>query len=239
MPPDWSFRVEGRFADARPVLDVKYDIEKRAGRLLHRDLESPETLVFRGYERSYTRTGGTTVELRLEAACDTHNLYALQFDASGAGDPGKEKTWEENIRGNFAKWTSGLALTEDRVAPPPDLCRQVVETTIARESELANTINKDDDEAIRAIQEAILTGLRQGKCFFTAHHEGGTNIRFRGTSFVVEDYGESTDREEFSSEESFLARLRKFYDWESGREWRPHRPPEIEVWKFIERQMRD
>ncbi len=97
----------------------------------------------------------------------------------------------------------------------------------------------DDGEAIRAIQQGILNGLRQGKSFSTAHHEGGTRIRLVGDVFVVADYGESEERAEFRSDESFLARLREFYDWESRRDWHPHPAPELEVWRFIEKQVRD
>ncbi len=238
VPTDWTFRLDARFTDSRPVLEVKYDIEKRVNRLLPRDAERPGTLAFRAYSKSYTTSGGTNVELRLEAAYETHNLYTLQFDADGAADAGKQKAWEENIRRNFERWTSGLALAEDRAASSPDRYRQVVEETIARETELANRVNHDD-EAVRVIQEAILSGLRHGKSFFTANKEGGTHIRFLGTGFVLQGYGESNDREEFSSAPEFLARLRKFYDYESRRDWSPHAPPEIEVWKYIERQMRD
>jgi hypothetical protein len=236
MPNNWTFRLERRFTDARPVLEVKYDIEKRVNRLLPRDPERPGELVFRAYSKSYTSDGGTTVELRLEAAYETHNLYALQYDVDGSADPSREKTWEENISRMFTRWTDGLAMTEDRAPSSPARYRQVMEETAAGEP---NKTNKDDDEAIRVVQDAILEGLRQGKSFFTAHHEGGTNIQFLGGSFVLADYGESTDREEFSSAAEFLARLRKFYDHESRREWSPHTPPEIEAWRFIERQMRN
>ena len=133
MPNDWTFRQEIRFTDSRPVLDVKYDIEKRVNRLLPRDPERPGGLVFRAYSKSYTSDGGTTAELRLEAAYETHNLYALQYDVDGSADPSKEKTWEENIGRMFTRWTSGLAITEDRAPSSPELYRQVVEETVARE----------------------------------------------------------------------------------------------------------
>jgi hypothetical protein len=237
MPNNWTFRVEACFTDARPVLDIRYDVEKRVNRLLADDTERAGMLAFRGHERSYTTPGGTTIELRLEAAYDSQNLYVLQLDADGSGDPSKEKTWEENLRRALARWTSGLALTEHRAPSSPDRYREVVEETVAHEMERASHTH-DDDEAIRAVQEAILDGLRHGRSFFTAHHEGGTNIRFLSPNFVIQDYGESSDREEFSSSAAFLARLRQFYDWESRREWSPHAPPELEAWRFIERQMR-
>jgi hypothetical protein len=237
MSQDWTYRLEALFADSRPVLDVKFDLEKRTHRLLPRDPERADALVFRAYSKSYTTTGGTTFELRLEAAYEAHNLYALVLSAEGPGDPAKEKLWEENLRRTFDRVTSGLALTTARAPFSPERYRQLVESTIAREAELANLVV--DEPAIRAVQEAILSGLSRGQLFFTANKEGGTHIRYIAPNFVLQDYGESDDREEFSSAEDFLARLRKFYDWESRRDWSPHAPPEIEVWRYIERQMRD
>ena len=236
MPQDWIFRVEACFTDARPVLDVKYDLEKRVNRLLTRDAERAGVLAFRGHQQSYTFPGGTTIELRLEAAYDSKNLYVLHLDADGPGDLALEKTWEENLRRALARWTSGLEIAENRAPSSPDRYAQVVAQTMAQERELAS--HPPDDDAIRAVQETILEGLRHGSSFFTAHHEGGTTIRFWGTSFVFQDYGESNDREEFSSSEAFLARLRQFYDWESRRDWSPHAPPELEAWRYIERQMK-
>ena len=53
MPENWNFQVAAYFTDSRPVRDVKYDIEKRVKRLLHRDPERSETLVFRGTQQEY------------------------------------------------------------------------------------------------------------------------------------------------------------------------------------------
>jgi hypothetical protein len=238
MPDLWTFRLEGLFSDSRPVLDVKYDIEKRVRQLLPRDHERP-ALVFRNTSRSYTTAGGsTTIELRLEAACDTYNVYALELDAVETSDPANEKRWEQNLRGAFARWTQGLAPAETGGSSSPDRYRQVMEETIAREFELAHRVNPQEEAAIRVIQETILQGLRGGQRFSTAHHEGGTNIRFLGPVFVLQDYGESNDREEFPSSAEFLARLRKFYDGEARRDWYPHAPPELEAWRFILSEMR-
>lgn len=238
MPDVWKFRLEARFTDTRPVLDVKFDIEKRVRRILLRDPERP-ALVFRDTSTSYTTPGGTsTVELRLEAAYDTQNLYALEADFAEASDPAKEKKWEENVRTAFDRGTSGLTLTDTCAPCSADRYQQVMQETIAREYDLANRVNPEEVAAIRAIQDAILSAMRRGKSFATAHHEGGTNIRCIGPVFVLQDYGESNDREEFSDAEKFLLRLRKFYDWESRRDDYPHAPPEVDAWKFIERQLR-
>jgi hypothetical protein len=238
MPDEFKYRVEAFFADSRPVLDVKYDVEKRVKRLLPRDPESPDSLVFRGISASVTTAGTNTIELRLEAAFDSHNLYALRLGYEGSGSPVNEKIWSENVRLTMDRWTEGLTLTESRAGSTPERFRQVVEETTSRERELADQpLPKEDQAAILAIQEAIVERLRQGKYFFTASKEGGTHIKWIRDRFVFQDYGESDDREEFTAVAPFFERLRKFYDWESRYEWLPHTPPEIEVWRFIDREL--
>ena len=137
------------------------------------------------------------------------------------------------------RFTEGLARTESRDGASPERFRQVVEETTARERQIASQPpSLEDRAAILAIQEAILTRLRQGKYFFTAHHEGGTHIKWIRDRFVFQDYGESDDREEFTAEAPFFERLREFYDWPARFDWLPHTPPEIEVWRFIDRELK-
>jgi hypothetical protein len=225
------------FADSRPVLDVRYDIERRVKRLLPRDPDQPETLVFRGTSDGMGTRSSNTIELRLEAAFDTHNLYLLQLDF--IPDDGRdEQTILDNVKRAIDGWTSKLTLAQKATGSPERLS-QVIAETIAREQELAALPPREEDlAAIREIQEAILKGMRQGKGFFTANKEGGTNIKLVADQFVFQDYGESDAREEFTSDADFLARIRKFYDWPARYDWLPHPPPELEVWKFIERELR-
>jgi hypothetical protein len=238
MPDEFIFSVEACFADSRPVLDVKYDVEKRVKRLLPRDPERLDALLFRGTSASVTTGGTSTIELRLEAAFDTHNLYALRLEYTGPGSPMNEKTWSENVRGTMDRWTESLMLSESRVGASSDRFHQVVEETTSRERELANQPPREEDlAAISAIQQGILDQLRQGKYFFTANKEGGTHIKLIGGRFVFQDYGESDDREEFSTEAEFFERLRKFYDSPARYDWLPHTPREIEVWRFIDREL--
>jgi hypothetical protein len=76
-----------------------------------------------------------------------------------------------------------------------------------------------------------------GKRFATAHHEGGTRLYFKGTKFVREDFGLEESLTEFSTDGEMLTCLRNFYDWESRKGTYPHRPPELDVWKFIQREL--
>jgi hypothetical protein len=239
MPPDWTFHREALFTDPRPPLDVKYDIEKRVGRILARDSSQAHVLLYRNVSPSVVSTGTTAIELRLDAAHDTTNLFAFSLDHSAPPDPRNETEYSANLQRAFDRWTTGLVMPSTREAASVERYLQVMQQTIAREWDLANHPVSDEDlAAIRVIQDAILAAMRQGKSFFTAHKEGGTNIKFVGDRFVLQDYGESDDREEFKSEEIFLARLRQFYDWPSSRDRYPHKAPELDVWNFIQRELR-
>jgi len=41
----------------------------------------------------------------------------------------------------------------------------------------------------------------------------------------------------FATDDEMLDCIRKFYDWDSRKDTYPHRPPELDVWKFIQRQL--
>ena len=231
MADDFKFSVEAHFADSRPLADVKYDVEKRVKRLLPRDLEQPDALVFSETAKSATTTGTNIIELRVEGAFDTGNLYALRLDYEGPCTPTNQKSWSENMRRTMGRWTEGFARAESLAGASPERFRQLLDEPTERAP------HQEDPAAILAIQQSILARLRAGKRFFTAHHEGGTNIKWLGDRFVFQDYGESEDREEFSTEAEFFDRLRKFYDWQARFSWMPHPPPEVEVWKFIDHEL--
>ena len=40
------------------------------------------------------------------------------------------------------------------------------------------------------------------------------------------------------TDEEMIRFLRTHFDWESRRDTYPHKPPELDVWKYIERQLR-
>lgn len=71
------------------------------------------------------------------------------------------------------------------------------------------------DAAISAVQQEILAALRAGAEFRTAHKEGGTTIRWQRGRFVRQDYGDWSERAEYTDEAAFLAFLERFFEWES------------------------
>lgn len=95
-----------------------------------------------------------------------------------------------------------------------------------------NAAAPEKDE-IAALQQAIVTALKAGAWFATAHHEGGTRIGWTGSRFLREDYGDFPDRIGYADETEFLTALRRFFDWEVSRDTWPARPSEAEAWRGI------
>ena len=79
--------------------------------------------------------------------------------------------------------------------------------------------------------------MRDGKSFRAAHHEGGSRLDFNGTVYRYVTYGEEESETEYATDGDVLKFIRNFYDWESRKETFPHRPPEVEVWNYIQRQL--
>ena len=71
------------------------------------------------------------------------------------------------------------------------------------------------DSQSTAIQQEILTALRAGAEFRTAHKEGGTIIRWRDGRYVREDYGDWNESAQYTGEAEFLQFLWRFFEWES------------------------
>jgi hypothetical protein len=232
--PSPRLNMEVCFADRRPVLDVRYDMERRVKRFLPRDPD-PSRLVFRCDTPADATRDPNTIELRLEAVSEDHNVYALRFDFSGPKDPRHTQTIIDNVARTFDRWMEGLTVAP-RTEGSRERYAQVFADTIAAES-LPPVVKEEDTAGVLRIKQAILQGLRQGKSFSTAHHEGGTIVKIVGSFFVFQDYGESEKFEQFTGEEDFFERLRELYHWWSRRDWVPHTPPEIEEWRFIERQL--
>ncbi len=86
---------------------------------------------------------------------------------------------------------------------------------------------------VRAVQQTVLQGLRNGGSFSTSHKEGGTRIFFRHGRYVRSDYGDNVSNERYPDETTFLASLRQFYDWQTSRGSYPEKVDEHTAWKLI------
>jgi hypothetical protein len=218
------------FHDRRPPHEVQFAVERELMTLLQPAPAEPQ-LTF----RAASKCNGVPfrVQLRLEAALFLTNCYLLEFEAaekdlSAARPTGRGKY----LDGWLDLWTRHFTPTS---APEPgdgsaDRAQKLAEQALAAEAHLTT---------VPAVQQAILTALRDGATFSTAHKEGGTNISHQRDRFVRADYGESDRTEKFSDEAAFLKFLRQFYDWETSRNTYPQKVSEFEAWKLMLRLLRE
>ncbi len=248
---EWINHREAFFWHDRTPHEVKFEIEKLTGTLLVRDPEQTERLTYVGE----SKTGGTkhVLRLRFEAVTprrpymfepwtdprEYRNQFTLWVEMAAPRRWVKEDAFQRDLNRTFEYWTlrlqcgSGGNGWADELKP---LYEQQVQASLAQEERAARM--KEDPKAIAALQEAVLAALREGKRLSTAHKEGGSIFSFQGRSFIRSDYGDEPGLREYASDAEMVQALREFYDWESRRGCYPHRPPEVEVWRYIQRQLR-
>lgn len=167
-----------------------------------------------------------TFRLVFEAAGWATNEYTLHLQISWAHLPPEHHDYYRKTSVSwFDLWCRDLKPHAPLPAEPPTGTYQArVEQALDAESHLTD---------ISAIQQAILTALRSGASFSTAHKEGGTNIGHAQGRFFRRDYGESNAQETFAADASFLAFLRKFFDWETSRNVAPAKVSDETAWRLI------
>ena len=167
------------------------------------------------------------VFLRLEAALFLTNCYLLQFEAAEKDLSAERPSGRgKYLDGWLDLWTRNFT---SKPAPEPgegsaERAKKFAEQALAAEAHLTT---------VPAVQQEILTALRAGATYSTAHKEGGTNISYQRGRFVRADFGEFSRTEEFRDEAAFLAFLRKFYDWETARGTHPEKASEYAAWKLM------
>jgi hypothetical protein len=233
---NWTQDYSTYFWSSRPPFEVKFEIEKTIGLLLARDAAQTTHLTYSGSDNPpYI---GREVQLSFEAALPKGNWYSLRVHAW------VPRTWytEAEFRGNadkaFGHWVLNLQAAPSLGlldSATQDMYDRRVREAVEEEARLAG--QKEDMVPVVALKQEILSELRKGKSLRTAHHEGGTTICFDGKAFVRSDWGEEESLKVFGTEEEALDGIREFYDWESRKDSYPHRPPEQEVWKFIQREL--
>ena len=136
-------------------------------------------------------------------------------------------------------WTEKLRMTAD----PGNLdtasakaYASRLRSVIAHETELAARV--EDDAPVVAIQQAVLDALRKGKSFVSASKEGIQSISFDGERFVSKHQGEYDALKVFTTDAEILKHLRLYFDWDASKDVYPHKRPELEVWQFIQQQLR-
>ena len=227
----WQRDYEALFVDKSRPLDVKFRVEKATGCLLERDGREEPRIVFRG--SSPPPDFAKTITVTLLAAEPGRGLYSFHCQASVTSQWTTEERFQAATDRAFDYWCGKLQVSTERFAGDHGVYEEWLRDTIERESQKA----PEDTEAIAAVQQEIVAALKRGMRFATAHKEGGSTIGFHLGGFYREDYGEDPASIRYS-EADFLTAIRSFYDWDSRRDHYPHRPPELDVWKFILGQLR-
>jgi len=229
--------------DAPPV--TKYAVEKMTRHLLQREPLGITAPLLRYAGTSSAGGHPRTVRLELVAIGGGRHLYRFTIESSAP------RRWEENSRftadceRRFAHWCGQLRIVANEYgwpsAPHARLEKYVMEVVAAEEAAAR------DEEArvleqmaqVVALQGKVLDALRGGMGFFTAGKEGGSHLFHDGKVFRRNDYGdEPAPSAVYADEASMIDCLRRFYDWEARKDACPHPKPELEVWQYIQGQLR-
>jgi hypothetical protein len=232
----WSQDYSTYFWSSRPPFEMKFEMEKITGVLLAREAGQTAKLTYSGYDNPPFI--GREIKLGFEAALPKGNWYSFRLDAWVPCTWYTEAEFRRNADQAFGYWIRNLQTAPSLGlldSASQELYDQRVSEALTEEGRLASL--KEDPAPILALKQEVLAELRKGKSFRTAHSEGGTIINFEDGTFVRSQYGETESREVLGTEDGALSSIRGLYDWESRKDSYPHRPPELEVWKFIQRQL--
>jgi hypothetical protein len=233
---NWTREYSTYFWSSSDPSKMRFETEKTMRLLLARDEAHTERLTYSGSDNPPFI--GRNVRLRFEAALPKGNWYSLQITAWVPNTWNSETEFHSYADKAFEHWTSNL-----QTAPTLGLLGDASKELYTRraqdavDEEARRTSEKEDPAPVTALKHEILDGLRSGASFRTSHHEGGTTIYFDGKTFIRSEYGEQTSSRVLTTDEETLDCIQALYDWESRKDTFPHRPPELEAWRFIQRQL--
>ncbi len=234
---EWMDARETYFGDDRSPWAVKHAVEKMIGILLERDWEDGERLAYRG--RTTSGGEGRGFRLRFEAVIGNRKLYSLRVESTASRKWWTEEKFLEGAARAFSHWKAQLEVPVGEIpweGASWERYREEQQESVAMAKEAEE--RREDPGPVLDLQKAVIAGLRAGQSFHSCHKEGWTSICFDGRTFIRFDEGENPKTERYSTEAKVLVSVRNFYDWESRRDTYPHRPPEVEVWKYILKQLR-
>ena len=216
------------FRDEQPPQEVQFALEQAVMALCVPSMDEGKLCL-----RAKANVIGAryTFELRFEAALPDTNAYSLRVTASWAEHAASNHDYfRTTSEGWFQLWTR-----EWTVANPPnpdegsdERYRALSEAALKAEAHL---------ESVAAIQQAILTGLKQGGRYSQSHKEGGTNIFWRNGRFVRADYGEDPADRSFTDEAEFLTMLGHFCRMDVTRSSGREPMSDLDTWRLILRRL--
>ena len=233
---NWVQEYSTYFWSSNDPFEVRFEIEKTIRLLLAEDDAQTGKLSYSGSDNPPFVS--RDVQLRFEAALPKGNWYSLHVTAWVPRTWYTEAEFRSNADNSFGHWTHNLQ-TAPTLGLLGDASQELYDRLVheAVDKEARRASEKEDPVPVAALRRQILDELRNGKSFRTSHHEGGTSIYFDGKTFVRSEHGEQESFTVLGTEEEALDAIKELYDWESRKGSFPHRPPELEVWQFIQRQL--
>ncbi|MFO1461391.1 MAG: hypothetical protein U1G08_18560 [Verrucomicrobiota bacterium] len=216
------------FRDSRPPHEVQFALERELMTLFS---ASPEPGQLRMEARGNVNGAPYSFEFRFEAALRSENCYSLRAEGSWADHSQANRDYfNKTSEGWFKLWTRDLT-----PANPPEADEGLPERYLV----LANAALQAEAHlnSIAAVQQAIVTGVKQGGTYGISHKEGGSHIHYRLNQFVRTDHGDDPGVQVYADEADFLKKLRSFCYLESTRMSGNKPLPEFEEWKLILRRM--
>jgi hypothetical protein len=173
------------------------------------------------------------LELRLEASMLNGTLYSLRLDGTG-DDPDEAK---------FLGWLRDIRVTQD--PGPAEFARgeryeRMLQATV--EFEAKQAVKKEDPAAVAAAQQAVLDALGAGKRYQLAM--GGPEgiytieIQLENNILVKRETGKELEIDRYSTREEMMAFLRSYFLTAACKDTFPHKPPEVEIWKYVGYQLK-
>jgi hypothetical protein len=215
---------EFHFRDHRAPQQIQAHFENVLTTLFRPGFEDSK-LVFRGA----VKQAGCPYALALhfDAALQLLNCYTLEIHADWGKLPVQSHDY---FRNSFESWVQYWTKPFSSSPAPEE-----GEGSAERYRQFAEPVMAVDDRlsTVAAVQRELLAQMRAGATLSTAHHEGGTVLRWQGSQFTRTDYGESDERQSFDDDAAFLAFVRSFYDGQTSSNVYPDKVPEVDAWKII------
>jgi len=220
-----------------PPPAVQFALEKLTGILLSRDENDTASITFIADSTlvSYRRM----IRVQLEASFPDRRLYSFHIDFEGSRNWLDEDEFLTEAKRCFDYWTGKLDVATCKISineASAELLEQDRQSALDAEAKAA--AETEDQAPILALKDQMLNEVRSGATFNKNHKEGSNTLMFTGSRFIRRDEGEDPGTEVYKTGEAFITAVRNFYDWESRRDIYPHRPPELDVWRYIITQLR-
>lgn len=216
------------FRDKRPPHEVQFALERLIRTLFTPSMEEGMMCL-----RARANIVGADYGflLRFEAALPEWNCYSLRAKALWGELPFAHAEYYRKTAGSwFAHWTSEFIAANSPIASEGSaerylhLCKQA----LTAEEHL---------DSVAAIQQTIVTAMKNGASFYDSHKEGDTKIFWKWERFIRSDIGDYPDERHFNDEGDFLKMLYQFCHWDATRNFDKDQLSEIDTWRLILRRM--